>query len=365
MNIRNLAQLLDEEFRIGQAEDFDNVGLLIGNPEENVKGILVAHDATLEVIGEAASHGLNFILLFHPIIFSGLKKLTGADYVQKIVTAAIESKIALYAVHTAFDNDRFGVSGGMAQTLGLENQRVLAPKKDSLLSLQFYVPAAAAEEVKQGIFSVGGGYVGNYDQCSFTLAGEGSFRPLPGANPAVGSVGELEFGPELQVSILVPADLQRKAVQAMKAAHPYEEVAYSLVPLKNENQYSGLGIVGELSKELSVAEFLSLIKEKFQASVIRHSKFSGNIIKRVGVLGGSGAEYIKTAISAGCDAYVTADLKYHDFFQPEGKMLLCDIGHYESECRVVPQLIQRFSEKFPNFAVRESGIKTNPVHYFF
>ncbi|MBU4539182.1 MAG: Nif3-like dinuclear metal center hexameric protein [Weeksellaceae bacterium] len=364
MTVNEVISEIGRKIPLKQAEDFDNVGLLCGNPDREVSGILVCHDALENVVEEAISKNLNLIVTFHPIVFSGLKSITGKNYVERSVLKAIENKIAIYAIHTAFDNDYFGVNFRICEELGLVNQKILMPKTENLKKLEVYVPKEYSEQVKTALFEAGGGNIGFYDECSFSVSGNGTFRPVEGSNPFSGTQNIRENADEAMVSVIFESYKQNQLLAAMKAAHPYEEVAYQIIRLDNENQYSGLGRYGDLENEMTEKDFLKFVKEKFNLKVIRHSDFNSKNIKRVGVLGGSGASGIKAALSQKCDAYLTGDVKYHVFFQNEGKMLICDIGHYESEQYVTQQLIEILSEIFPKFAVSKSVEKTNPVNYF-
>ncbi|QFG53574.1 Nif3-like dinuclear metal center hexameric protein [Chryseobacterium sp.] len=364
MNLKEVVFEIENTFSMKQAEDFDNVGLLCGNPEREITGILVCHDALEKVVDEAVACSANLIVTFHPIIFSGLKSLTGKNYVERAVLKAVESKIAIYAIHTAFDNDYYGVNFGICERLGLSDQKILMPKRENLKTLEVMVPADDAEALREALFSAGAGGIGFYDQCSFSHGGTGTFRPLAGSDPYSGKQGERSKADEEKVAVVFEAYKQNRILRAMKEAHPYEEVAYNIIRLDNENPYSGLGRYGDLPEPLAPADFLKLVKEKFSLEVIRHSAQLPQAIRRVGVLGGSGASGIDAAIAAGCDAYLTGDVKYHDFFKAEDKMMICDIGHYESEQFVTQQLFEILSEKFPKFAVSKSTGNTNPVNYF-
>ena len=364
MLLKEIVSKIEEKFQMKQAEDFDNVGLLCGNLDREISGILVCHDALEEVVEEAISKNLNLIVCFHPIIFSGLKSLTGKNYVERAVIKAIENKIAIYAIHTAFDNDFFGVNFRICEELGLKNQQILMPKSQNLKKLEVFVPANEAENFKNALFEAGAGNIGFYDECSFSVSGNGTFRPMEGSNPFSGKLNVRENSDEVMISVIFENFKQNRIISAMKKAHPYEEVAHQIINLENENQYSGLGRFGDFENEIYEEDFLKFVKEKFNLQVIRHSEFTGKKIKRVGVLGGSGANGIKAAISAKCDAYITGDVKYHDFFQAENRMLICDIGHFESEQFVTQQLFDLLSEKFPKFAISKSEKKTNPVNYF-
>lgn len=364
MKIKEFINEFEQIIPVRQAEDFDNVGLLCGNPDREITGILIAHDALENVIDEAIEKKMNFVFCFHPIIFSGLKSITGKNYVEKAVLKALENKIAIYAIHTAFDNDYFGVNYKICEVLGLKNQQVLMPKKNQLKKLEVYVPADSAEILRNALFVAGAGNFGFYDECSFTIQGDGTFRPLEGSNPVTGTHNERENANEVLINVIFEDYKTNQILFAMKENHPYEEVAYQLITLENDNQYTGLGRYGDLEQEMDELDFLTFIKQKFNIDIIRHSSLNNKKIRTIGVLGGSGASGIKAAMSAKCDAYITGDVKYHDFFFAEGKMLICDIGHFESEQFVVQQLFEILSEKFTTFAIAKTTQKTNPVNYF-
>lgn len=364
MRVNQVISDLKNLIPLPQAEEYDNVGLLCGNLDREVTGILVCHDSLEKVVDEAIANNINFIVSFHPIIFSGLKSITGKNYVEKTILKAIENKIAIYAIHTAFDNDSFGVNYKICNELGLINQKILMPKKENLLQLQVYVPQEYSEQVTEALFSAGAGNIGFYDECSFAVNGEGTFRPLVGSNAFSGTINQRESADEKIISVIFEKYKKNQILEAMRKAHPYEEVAYQIVQLENENQYEGLGRFGDFKNEMTEKEFLNFVKNQFNLKLIRHSDFNGKKIKRVGVLGGSGASGLKAAISNNCDAYLTGDLKYHDYFQNEGKILICDIGHFESEQYVTEQLVELLSQKFTTFAISKSTEKTNPVNYF-
>ncbi|WP_294203722.1 Nif3-like dinuclear metal center hexameric protein [uncultured Chryseobacterium sp.] len=364
MKLRTVISKIEERIKISQAEDFDNVGLLCGSWDRDVSGILVCHDALENVVDEAIRKNCNLIVCFHPIIFSGLKSLTGKNYVEKAVIKAIENKIAIYAVHTAFDNDFFGVNRGICDQLGLTNLKILQPKKNNLKQLTVFVPKEYSGKVREALFNAGAGNIGFYDECSFTINGNGTFRPIQGSSPFSGQQDIRENTDEDMVSVIFEDYKQGQIVNAMKTAHPYEEVAHQIYSLDNTNQYSGLGMYGDFEEPMEEVDFLKFVKEKFGIEMIRHSGFNNKKIKRVGVWGGSGASGIRSAISKKCDAYITGDVKYHDFFLAESKMLICDIGHFESEQFVTQQLFEILSQKFSTFAISKSIEKTNPVNYF-
>ena len=355
---------LEEWAPTATAEDFDNVGLLVGDKSRICTGALIAHDTLVEVVEEAIEKKCNLIISFHPIIFSGLKSLTGKNYVEKAVLKAIENKIAIYAIHTALDNHPKGVSYGMSKKLGLENTQILVPKKEGLKKLNFYVPTETAEAVKEAVFEAGGGAIGNYSECSFENPGQGQYKPNLNANPTQGENDKLTKITETQVQLVFEAHLQTKIVSALLTAHPYEEVAYEVYSIDTANPQLGIGMVGTLPNAMSEENFLTLLKEKFNLKAIRHSTVLGKKIETVAVLGGAGSFAIAAAKRKKADAYVTADLKYHDFYQSEKQLLLIDIGHYESEQFTNLLIRDYLSKKMPNFAFILALTNTNPVNYF-
>lgn len=363
MKVFQIANELEKLAPLAYAEDFDNVGLLVGNANADVSKVLVTLDTTEEVVMEAISKGANLIVSFHPIIFSGMKKITGKNYVERIVQLAIKNDINIYATHTALDNSQFGVNFQIAEQLSLKNRKILIPQKDTLRHLVTYVPSNKAEDLRNAIFAAGAGSIGNYDNCSFNLDGTGTFRAQKDAKPYVGKIGETHHEKETRISVIFNRHLQNQILKTLKENHPYEEVAYEIFSMENLNQTIGIGMVGELENEMQEEELLKFLKERMSAQVIRHSKLLGKKVKKIAVLGGSGSFAIAEAKRAGADVFVTADLKYHNFFEAENEILLADIGHYESEQFTKKLLTAYLSEKFPNFAVLNSEISTNPVHY--
>lgn len=364
MTLREITDLLEALAPLQLAEDFDNVGLLTGEPEQEIRGILVAHDALESVVAEAETKNCNLIVCFHPILFKGIKRLNGSDYVERALLRAIRSNIAIYAIHTALDNVPEGVSGRLAAALGLENSRVLLPKSGTIEKLVTYVPVKHRQQLLNALFEAGAGSIGNYSQCSFTTEGSGTFLPQEGANPAVGTPGNLQEEREAQLNLTFPAYRRKQILQALFETHPYEEVAYEITGTLNTHQHQGMGMVGELPKPLEVAAFLTHLKTRLGTPCIRHSSPPEKRIRKVAVLGGSGAFAIAAAKRAGVDALVTADLKYHDFFQGEDRILLADVGHFESEQFTKNLLHEYLTEKIANFAIHLSEVNTNPVNYF-
>jgi dinuclear metal center YbgI/SA1388 family protein len=364
MKIGEIASFLESLAHPSLQENYDNAGLLTGDAGWECKGVICSLDATEAVVKEAIGKKCNLVVAHHPIIFGGLKKITGKNYVEKAVITAIKNDVAIYAIHTNLDNVIDGVNGRIAQLLGLKNVSVLSPRPGILKKIFTFVPEDKADLVRNAIFAAGGGYIGNYSECSFNGTGEGTFRAEPGTNPYVGEIGKRHTEKELKIEVILPSWLESKVVSAMKAAHPYEEVAYDVVGLSNDNQRVGSGVIGELVKPLSEEAFLMLLREKFRLKLVRHTALSGRQINKVALCGGAGSFLTSKALMSGADAYVTADMKYHEFFDANDRILIADIGHYESEQFTINLLQELLEQKFTTFAVLKTEVETNPVRYF-
>ena len=363
MQIKDVTNYIEELAPLAYAEDFDNVGLLIGDYNTKVTGVLVTLDTLEETVDEAIAQNCNLIVSFHPIVFSGLKKINGNNYVERVVLKAIQNNIAIYATHTALDNVNNGVSAKMCEVLGLQNCKTLIPKKGIIKKLTTYVPIAEAENLREKLFEAGAGAIGNYDNCSFNIDGKGSYRGNENSNPTIGEKGKVTFTEETSISVTFDSYLEGKILQALFNTHSYEEVAYEIIKLNNSNQNVGMGMIGEFSDTMDEKEFLTFVKKTFKTDCVRHSELLNKKIKKVAVLGGSGSFAIKNAIKAKADAYISADFKYHEFFTAEKKILLADVGHYESEQFTKNLLFDYLSEKFSTFAIILSEKSTNPIHY--
>ena len=364
MKIQDIISFLETTAPPALQEAYDNAGLLTGNAGWDCSGVITTLDATEEVVLEAIEKKCNLIVAHHPIIFSGLKKINGSNYVEKTIITAIKNDIAIYAIHTNLDNVLNGVNAAIADKLALVNRSILQPKNATLKKLYTFVPVGEAEKVRTAIFAAGAGHISNYSECSFNTKGEGTFKPGEGTNPFSGKIGERHTEEEVKMEMIYPAWLEKKILIAMMAAHPYEEVAYDIVSLANENQQLGSGLVGELPQPVTEAQFLGLLKEKFNLSVIRHTALTGKPVKKVALCGGAGSFLTGAAMAAGADFYISADIKYHDFFDANKRLVIADIGHYESEQFTTDLLFDILTQKFPTFAVLKTGVKTNPVHYF-
>jgi dinuclear metal center YbgI/SA1388 family protein len=363
MTVKDVISHLEELAPLATAEDFDNVGLLVGQKQTKVTGVLVTLDTLETVVDEAIKNNCNLIVSFHPIIFKGLKSLTGKNYVERTVLKAIKNDIAIYAVHTALDNSFNGVNAMMCKQLGLTNREILIPQTSSIKKLVTYVPKSSADTVREALFNAGAGSIGNYDHCSFNVSGIGTFNGNEDSNPVVGIKGKTHKEEEIQIGITFKKHIQQAVLQALFSSHPYEEVAFEITTLENQNQKMGMGMIGEFNEAMSETDFLETLKSTFNCCVVRHSNTLGKPIKKVAVLGGSGAFAIGAAKGKQADAYVTADLKYHDFYQAEDHILLADIGHYESEQFTKELLHSYITKKFTNFATVLSKTNTNPIKY--
>ncbi|MGM0530923.1 MAG: Nif3-like dinuclear metal center hexameric protein [Bacteroidota bacterium] len=364
MQIKELVDYLNTAIPPGLQEEYDNSGLLVGNSYNELSGVLVSVDVTEAVIEEARQKGANFILSHHPLIFSGLKRLTGKDHVERSVIKAIKNDIALYAAHTSLDNLKNGINSMMADRLGLKDTQILRPKQDQLVKMVFFVPHDHADQVRKAVFEAGAGIIGAYDQCSYNLKGQGTFRPGEGSDPYSGKKGEMHFEEETRVETFFPSYKKAEVVNAMNEAHPYEEVVYDLYLLKNPDKESGAGVIGTLGQEMKERDFLDLLKEQLNTECIRHTKFLDSFVSRVAIAGGSGTFLLNDAISQRADVFISADFKYHDFFEADEKILIADIGHFESEQISKEFFYELLTKKFHNFATHLSEVNTNPINYY-
>lgn len=364
MKLREVTSYLESLAPLSSQESYDNAGLIVGDPNMEITGALVSLDCIEAVVDEAIEKKCNLVIAHHPILFKGLKRLNGTDYVQRTILKAIKNDIALYAIHTNLDNYRFGVNAEIGKRIGLENLEILAPKSEVLTKLVVFVPDEYVETVQEALFASGAGSIGNYAECSFSTSGNGTFLPKDGANPFVGTLGERENALETKIEVLVSTHHLRSVISAMKAAHPYEEVAYEAYPILNENAFEGSGMIGKLPKPISTKEFLTHLKTTFNCGVIRHTELIKDTIETVAFCGGAGSFLLKNAISKRADIFITGDYKYHEFFDADNQIVIADIGHYESEQFTSNLLEGILTKKFPKFAVHLTEVNTNPINYF-
>lgn len=363
MKIKEIVSALERFAPLPLQDGFDNAGLQIGLTDAEATGALLCLDVTEAVLDEAIALGYNLVIAHHPLMFKGCKSITGKDYVEHCILKAIKNDIVVYAMHTNLDNARNGVNFKIAEKIGLKNLRVLAPKENSLLKLVTFVPVAEADKVRRALFAAGCGNIGNYDSCSYNSEGEGTFRANAEARPFCGEIGELHREPEVRIETILPVYKEREAVKALLNAHPYEEPAFDLYPLKNDWKQMGAGLVGELEEPETELEFLKRIKRIFEVECLRHNKLSGREIEKVALCGGAGAFLLPEAIRSGADVFITGEIKYHDYFGHEEEILMAEIGHYESEQYTKEIFYSIIRDLFPNFTLQLSKINTNPIKY--
>jgi dinuclear metal center YbgI/SA1388 family protein len=365
MNVIEVIRLLEEYAPLNLQESYDNSGLLVGNKEEQVKAVLCTLDITLSVIDEAIKLGANLIVSHHPVIFEPLTSITGKNSNEQAVIKAIKHNIALYAAHTNLDNSNRGTNRILADKLGIINCTILNPLENYLYKIVTFVPPSHAEQVREALFSAGAGHICNYDNCSYNLTGEGTFRAGANSNPYIGEIGKLHTENEIRIETIVPKDKITQVISALKHSHPYEEVAYDLYPLANEFNNAGSGMIGDLTEILPAGKFLKHIKTALNLPAIRYAGELKGMIKRIAFCAGAGSFLLDKAVQAKADAYLTGDIKYHKFFEAENNILLCDIGHYESEQFANEIFYNLLNKKISTFAVHLSKIITNPIKYFF
>jgi dinuclear metal center YbgI/SA1388 family protein len=361
--IKDLTATLEQIAPLAYQESYDNCGLLTGSAETEVSAVLITLDVTEEVVDEAIKKGCNLIIAHHPIIFKGLKKMTGSNYVERTVIKALKNDIAIYAIHTNLDHVMGGVNSKICQKLGLKNRSILSPKTHQLKKLVTFIPVEKTEEILKAIYSAGAGQIGNYSECSFRVEGTGSFKPNEAADPAIGSANKLEFVKENRVEVIFPGYLESKVISALIKAHPYEEPAFDVNLLDNNNKEIGSGMIGELGQAMDETAFLQHLKQEMGLKVIKHTKLHGRKISKVAVCGGGGSFLLKHAVKAGAQVFVSSDFKYHEFFDAENDIIIADIGHYESEVYTKELIYELLIQKFSNIALVLSVSNTNPISY--
>jgi dinuclear metal center YbgI/SA1388 family protein len=364
MKIAEVIRVLEHLAPPSLQENYDNAGLITGNKDWDCTGILCTLDSTENIIEEAKAKNCNLVVAHHPIIFKGLKKINGKDYVERTIIAAIKNDIAIYAIHTNLDNINRGVNNKIAEKLNLTNREILLPKEGLLMKLYTFVPVEYADKVRAALFAAGAGSIGAYSECSFNTEGTGTFKAGENTHPFVGEKNIRHEEKEIRTEVIFPAYLKNDVVSALLQSHPYEEVAYDIVSLSNSFNAAGSGMTGELPQPMDELEFLQQIKKTFNLQVIRHTALLQKPVKRVAVCGGAGIFLLEAAIASGADFYITADVKYHEFFDAGGKTVIADIGHWESEQFTIELLHDVLQAKFPNFAVLKTETRTNPVYYF-
>ncbi|MGC8824027.1 MAG: Nif3-like dinuclear metal center hexameric protein [Bacteroidales bacterium] len=363
MTIRQVIEPLEQYAPLALQESYDNAGLILGNLDTEVTAVLLCIDVTDQVIDEAIVRGCNLIISHHPLIFSGLKRINGSSYVERAIIKAIKHGIAVYSSHTNMDTVWGGVNVHVAAKLGLQSVEILRPLQKQLVKVVTFVPSAHADAVRQALFEAGAGHIGNYDSCSYNTMGEGTFRGQADTHPFVGEPLKLHFEPEVRIETICERHKLSLVIRSLLQAHPYEEPAYDVYPLENTFDRAGLGVVGNLTQPADSLEFLKYLKRVFNVPTIKHTALVKKSIQRVAFCGGSGSDLLSDAIRAKADIYISADFKYHQFFNADGQIILADIGHFESEQYTKEIFYQILTKNFPNFAVHFSEINTNPVNY--
>ncbi len=364
MKIFEITQFLEKIAPSAYQENYDNAGLIVGNPQTEITKILISLDCIEKTIDEALEKGCNMIIAHHPIVFKGLKRLNGNGYVERTVLKAIKNDVAIFAIHTNLDNVKNGVNFKIAEKLGLKNIKILAPKNQTLQKLTIFVPLDHTQKLLNALANAGAGQIGNYKNCSFRTQGTGTFMPTEQSNAFIGEKNQQEEVQENRVEVIFPFPLQSQIMRAMHENHPYEEVAYFLQNVENTNQEVGAGAIGELENEMSEMDFLKFLKETMQTSCVKHTQLLGKNIKKVALCGGSGSFLLGNAIRQKADVYVSADFKYHEFFDADNKIVIADIGHYESE-QYTSELLNDFIKKqFPTLETHITTQNTNPVFCF-
>lgn len=363
MKLREITSHLESIAPLSYQESYDNAGLICGHHDMEITGAIICLDSTEAVIDEAIASKCNLVIAHHPIVFSGLKKFNGKNYVERVIIKAIQNNIAIYAAHTNLDNVFDGVNAKIAEKLGLTNCSILSPQHNTLKKLITLCPEEKAEMVREALFEAGAGAIGNYNECSFNTNGIGTFKAGANSNPFVGEIGKQHKEKETKIEVVFPTYLESRLLKALFLAHPYEEVPYDLIPLSNSNSSVGAGMLGELPAEMNEDDFLNHLKKVMKAKGIRFTALRGKNVKKVAICGGSGSFLLKNAITAGADVFVTADFKYHQFFDAENQIIIADIGHYESEQYTGELFYEILSRKFTTFALHLSKINTNPINY--
>ncbi len=364
MKIKEIISEIEKFAPLIYQEDYDNSGLIVGDKNNLCTGVLVSIDTIEEIVDEAIKLGANLIISHHPIIFSGLRRITGDNYIERTVIKALKNDIAIYASHTNMDSVYAGVNGTICKRIDLVNCKILKPARGNLKKLVTFVPVEHADNVRNAVCEAGAGHIGNYDFCSYNSEGSGTFRASENAKPFVGKKNELHYEKEIRLETIFPVHLKSQIISALLKSHPYEEVAYDIYSLDNQCNNIGAGMIGELREATDEHEFLRRLQQIFNVKIIRHTPFLNKAIKKVALCGGSGNFLLQNAINQNADIFISGDFKYHQFFDADNKILIADIGHFESEQYTKNLFYDILKEKFPNFAVHFSTVNTNPVQYF-
>jgi len=361
MLVEEFTTLLEEHYPLSWQESWDNCGLTFGEPKAKVKKVLISLDCTLKVLEEAKKGGFDFWITHHPLFFDPFQKFDPKKEQHQIFQALLQKNIAHYSLHTNFDVAPFGTSEKMAEKLGLKGCKKLVPKPDLLSKLVVFVPKSHVLPLSKALSDLGAGKIGNYQACSFQSAGVGAFTPMAGSNPFLGKEGLEQTTEEIRLEMLLPRFHQNAVEKVLKKFHPYEEPAFDLYPLLNAHPEVGMGCFGVLPQKKSKNEFLSQLVEVFEVGNLKSNLSFSKPIQKIACVGGAGADFLPKALALGCDVLVTADCKHHQFLEAGENILLCDIGHYESESPIKKQMEQFCSRFKPEIEVFISTVEKNPI----
>lgn len=364
MRIREITNYLESLAPLGSQESYDNAGLICGDKNTLVTNALISLDCTEEIIEEAIEKGCNLVISHHPIVFKGLKTFTGKNYVERTIIKAIKHGISIYAIHTNLDHYKFGVNYKIGELLKVKHPKILSPTQNNLNKVIVYAPLSHSQKITESMFEAGAGQIGNYSECGFSSEGIGSYKADSNASPFLGKINNRHQENELKIEVLVSSHKLSQVISSMLTNHPYEEVAYDIIPLHNKNQYEGAGMIGELETEVDTLDFLKQLKTTFNCYIIRYTNIHKTKIKKIAWCGGAGSFLLQQAKQQNADIFITGDFKYHEFFDAENQIIIADIGHFESEQFTIDLIGELLSKKFTKFAPCLTGINTNPVKYF-
>ncbi|MCO5233170.1 MAG: Nif3-like dinuclear metal center hexameric protein [Chitinophagales bacterium] len=363
IKISNILEEIEKIAHPSLQESYDNAQLITGDINWDCSGVILCLDAIEAVIDEAIEKKCNLVIAHHPIVFSGLKSITGKNYIERTIIKAIKNDIAIYAAHTNLDNVIEGVNKKIADKLSLKNIKILAPKKGLLKKLYTYVPQSSTHIVRDKLFQSGAGNVGNYSECSFKVMGTGTFKGNEQSQPYIGERGQLHEEREDKIEFLFPAYLEPKILKTLFEVHPYEEVAYEIITLDNIHHQIGSGMIGQLDIPVDTIAFLNQIKNLFDTPIIRHTQIVREKVQKIAICGGAGSFLLNEAIRQKADVFITGDYKYHQFFDADNQIVIADIGHFESEQYTIELFYEILIKKFSNFALYLTTVSTNPVKY--
>ncbi|WP_353892287.1 Nif3-like dinuclear metal center hexameric protein [Proteinivorax hydrogeniformans] len=343
----------------------DNNGLLVGDSSQKVNKVMVTLDITEDIMEYAIKSKCDLIISHHPIIFGGIDKIDTKSKTGRIIIKAIQNNISIYAAHTNLDVAWGGVNDSLAKKLGLKVTGVL----DKIEASKYYkvvvfVPLDYKEKVLDAMAQQGAGNIGDYSHCTFTTLGEGTFKPLEGSNPFLGETGNLETVKEVKIESIVSSDRLGGVLSGMKNAHPYEEVAYDVLPLQNNPDVYGLGRTTVLEAPITSIELANHVKKELNCTAVKFFGDKGKKVSKVAVLGGSGGSLIKKAKKLNCHAIITSDVDYHQGqLADELDICIIDPGHYHTEVVIVEDIAQKLNKVFSGKVDFQTALNNCPYSY--